>query len=91
MQIKRLLIGQGVDGATHRAITAFLLEQEEIRKIFNLITLQLGHDVMVAVKAEMIEFPNQHEMIKAINRCEQRLKQAFPQICWSFFEPDLQD
>ncbi len=91
MQVKRLLIGQGVDPATYQAITCFLEGQEEIKTVFKLITLQLGSDVMVAVKAEMQEFQNQREMIEAINRCEQRLKQSFPQIVWSFFEPDLRD
>ncbi len=91
VEVKQLLIGQGVDSATKQAITDFLLEQEEIKKVLNLITLQLGNDVMVAVKAEMENFQNQREMIEAINRCERRLKQAFPQIVWSFFEPDLRD
>ena len=91
IQVKRLLIGQGVDPATHKAIAGFLEGQEEINKLFNLITLQLGQDVMVAVKAEMCDFPNQTEMIKAINRCEKRLKTKFPQIVWSFFEPDMRD
>lgn len=91
IEVKQLLIGQGVDPATKLAITSFLLEQEEINSIYNLITLQLGSDVMVAVKAEMIDYQNQREMIEAINHCEQRLKKAFPQIIWSFFEPDLRD
>ena len=91
IQVKRLLIGQGVDPATHRAIVKFLEDQEEINRLFNLITLQLGQDVMVAIKAEMCDYSNQGEMIKAINRCEKRLKTAFPQIVWSFFEPDLRD
>ncbi len=91
LQVKRLLIGQGVDPATHKAIVNFLEEQEEINRLFNLITLQLGQDVMVAIKAEMRDYSNQTEMIKAINRCEKRLKTAFPQIVWSFFEPDLRD
>jgi cation diffusion facilitator family transporter len=91
IQVKRLLIGQGVDPATKQAITSFLLEQEEIKRVLNLITLQLGSDVMVAVKAEMQEYQNQREMIEAINRCEQRLKKSFPQVIWSFFEPDLRD
>lgn len=91
IQVKRLLIGQGVDPATHRAIVKFLEDQKEINRLFNLITLQLGQDVMVAIKAEMCDYSNQGEMIKAINRCEKRLKTAFPQIVWSFFEPDLRD
>ena len=91
LQVKRLLIGQGVAPATKEAITVFLLEQQEIKQVFNLITLQLGSDVMVAVKAEMADYQSQKEMIEAINRCEQRLKKSFPQVIWSFFEPDIRD
>jgi cation diffusion facilitator family transporter len=91
IEVKSLLIGQGVDPATHQAMVVFLEEQEEISGIYNLITLQMGKDVMVAVKARMIDYPHQNDMIEAINRCEKRLKAQFPQVVWSFFEPDLQD
>ena len=91
VQVGQLLIGQGVDPQTHAAIKAFLQSQEEIDKVFNIITLQLGRDVMLAVKAEMRPYPNQVEMIEAINHCEKRVKEAFPQIIWSFFEPDIRD
>jgi hypothetical protein len=30
-------------------------------------------------------------MIEDINRCEQSLKQAFPNVRWLFFEPDVAD
>jgi len=91
VQVKQLLIGQGVDPDTRAAILDFLLAQEEISRVLNLITLQLGHDVMLAVKAEMRSYPTQTEMIEAINRCEKKVKTAFPQIIWSFFEPDTRD
>jgi cation diffusion facilitator family transporter len=91
VEVKQLLIGQGVDPQTHTAIMDFLLAQEKISRVFNLKTLQLGRDVMLAVKAEMRQYPNQREVIEAINRCEKRLKGAFPQIIWCFFEPDMRD
>ncbi len=91
IQVKRLLIGQGVDPAIHRSMVNFLEDQEEIVRLFNLITFQLGKDVMVAIKVEMCDYSNQIEMIKAINRCEEKLKAEFPQIVWSFFEPDIRD
>ena len=46
---------------------------------------------MVAVKAEMRDYQNPREMIEAINLCEQRLKKSFPQVMWSFFEPDVRN
>jgi cation diffusion facilitator family transporter len=91
IEVKQLLIGQGVDRRTRSAIVDFLESQDEIAKVFNLITLQLGRDVMVAVKVKMAEYPNQTAMIEAMNRCEKRMKAEFSQIVWSFFEPDLRD
>jgi len=91
IEVKGLLIGQGVDRQTRAALIAFLEDQEEITRVFNIITLQLGKDVMVAVKAQMREYPTQAGLVEAINGCEKKMKAAFPQIVWSFFEPDLRD
>ena len=88
IEVKSLLIGQGVDPQVHKQLLAFLIEQEEISTIYSLKTLQMGKDVMVAVKAKMNEYPTADEMIAAINRCEKKMKEKFPQILWSFFEPD---
>jgi hypothetical protein len=70
---------------------AFFEKREEIDHVFNLLTLQLGNDVMVAVKAKMAKMDSAESLIEAINRCEAALKQAFPQVLWSFFEPDLEN
>ncbi len=91
IEVKRLLIGQSVDPVVREEMVDFLQSREEIKKVFNLITFQLGQDVMVAVKVEMEEFSSQVDMIRAINRCEKELKTAFPQVLWSFFEPDIED
>ncbi len=91
VEVKRLLIGQSVDPEIQKEMMAHLNSQDEIRQVYNLITFQLGKDVMVAVKAEMEEFSSQGEMIQAINRCERQLKKSFPQVVWSFFEPDITD
>lgn len=91
IEVKSLLIGQGVDPEIQDNMVALLNDQVEIRRVFNLITLQIGKDVMVAAKVEMAEFTSQREMILAINRCERLLKEKFPQILWSFFEPDIAD
>ncbi len=89
IEVKSLLIGQSAAPRNRQAIEEFLAAQPEIRTVINIITLQLGQDLMVAVKAEMEEFADQKEMIAAINACEKSLKGHFPQVRWSFFEPDI--
>jgi divalent metal cation (Fe/Co/Zn/Cd) transporter len=63
---------------------------EEISEVLNLITLQYGADVVIAVKARMTENVSAPVMLKAINRCERALRAAFPQVRWLFFEPDVE-
>ena len=48
----------------------FLIDRKEISEVLNLITMQYGADVIVAVKARMTENVSAPSMIKAINRCE---------------------
>jgi len=91
IEVKQLLIGQGVEPALKAEMINYLESREEVVKVFNLITLQMGPDVMAAMKVQMAQFPSQTEMIEAINRCEVGLKEKFPQIVWSFFEPDIRD
>ncbi|MBP7735612.1 MAG: cation transporter [Spirochaetes bacterium] len=88
-EVKNLLIGQSTSEATRREIHDFLCSREEIRQVLNIITLQMGPDIMVAVKAEMKECPSCALQTEAINACEAALKEKFPAIRWSFFEPDV--
>ncbi len=88
IEIKSLLIGESAEREVEEAITAFLAEHPAVAELLNLKTLQMGADVMVAVKARMTEENSAKKMIAEINRCEAELKRAFPQIRWVFFEPD---
>ncbi len=78
-------------GFIRKKIEAELENCPEVDRVLNMITLQLGNDIMVAVKARMGEFPTAHEMVVAINRCEAGLRGKFPEIRWIFFEPDIDD
>jgi divalent metal cation (Fe/Co/Zn/Cd) transporter len=91
IEVKALLIGQSVDPELRDAIRAFIEQRSEVRRVFNVITLQLGPDVMVSTKAEMHADASSIDLINAINAVERDLKQRFPEIRWSFFEPDVSD
>ena len=91
IKIEGLLIGQSVDPEVRKDITSFLETQPEINTVLNLITIQLGDRIMVAVKVKMTDTNSSNQLIENINRCECALKQHFPAIQWSFFEPDVQD
>jgi cation diffusion facilitator family transporter len=91
IEVKALLIGQSVDPEVRREIQAFIEQRAEVARVFNLITLQLGPDVMVSIKAEMRSGLSASDLIDAINAVERDLKARFPDIRWSFFEPDVAD
>jgi cation diffusion facilitator family transporter len=91
IKIKGLLIGQSVDMEVRQEIYLFLEARPEIDSILNLITLQLGAQIMVAVKAKMAPVETIDQLIDNINRCEAALKNQNPAIRWIFFEPDVKD
>ena len=88
VEVKALLIGQSVEPALRDALRGFIAERPEVLRVFSLITLQLGPDVMLAVKAEMAPGA---DPVAAINAVERELKARFPVVRWSFFEPDVAD
>ncbi len=91
IKVQALLIGQSVEPHIREEMVSFLEEQSEIDKLFSLLSMQLGSDVMVAVKAKMAGVDSARKMVEAINACEERFKERFPQTLWLFFEPDLKD
>lgn len=90
IRIKSLLIGQSSDSETRSKIKSFLESLPEVEKVINLITLQLGHKIMVAVKAKMTQVDTPDQLILNINRCESELKKYNSAIQWVFFEPDVE-
>ena len=91
VEVKALLIGQGVEPQRRAELLAFLEARPEVSKVLNLITLQMGPDVMVAVKALMAPSADAHGLIVAINTVERAMKTEFEDVRWSFFEPDFTD
>jgi divalent metal cation (Fe/Co/Zn/Cd) transporter len=91
VEVKALLIGQGVEERVLEKMRAHLAGDSEIEGVYNLLTQQLGRDVMVAVKAKMRPAASAAALVAAINRVEQRFRAAFPQVQWLFFEPDIAD
>ncbi|BCF98980.1 cation diffusion facilitator transporter [Paraburkholderia sp. PGU19] len=88
-EVKSMIIGESASPEVRRAIEAHLHTRKEIRSIINLITLQWGRHVVVAVQAEMIDYDSGRAMVDAINIVEADLQATFPQVRWVFFEPDV--
>ncbi len=91
VKIKSLLIGRSADDETSAAIRSLLENRPEIDRVLNLITLQLGSQVMVAVKAKMKNVDSVDQLVANINNCETEMRKVNPAIQWIFFEPDMKD
>ena len=89
IEVKALLVGQGVETSVRTEMVAFLEQQAPVVRVIELLTLHMGADVMVAVKAEMRDAPSTRALVDAINRVEADFKSRFPQVQWVFFEPDV--
>lgn len=88
IEVKDLLIGQGMDPERERELREFLRQRPEIAETISLITLQLGDRVMLSVQARMREERDAAELLRQITAVESAVKAAFPEILWSFFEPE---
>jgi cation diffusion facilitator family transporter len=91
IEVKQLLIGQGVEKYVSDNMREFLQNRPEVAHLYNLLSLQMGADAMVAVKAKMHMTGSENELINAINLVESDFREAFPMVKWLFFEPDNRD
>ncbi len=91
IEVKSLLIGQSAEPQVQAALRAHLEAQPQVAQVYNVITQQLGSDLMVAVKARMHPMASDVALIEAINEVERNMRAVFTQARWVFFEPDLRD
>ncbi len=62
-----------------------------IERLFNVITFQMGPQIMLAAKVKLQPDLTIAQAVANINRLEKRLKEHHPEIGWCFIEPDLYD
>ncbi len=91
LHIKALIIGRSAEPALEQAINQVIEQDDAIAHLFNLITLQLGPDVMVAAKLRMKPDLTLQQAVHKINLLEVEIKRTVPQVKWCFMEPDCKD
>jgi cation diffusion facilitator family transporter len=91
VEVKALLIGQSVEPHMRVEMREFLDNRDEVEEVYSLLTLQMGNDVMAAVKARMVPTDSADQLIGIINKTEAAFRLEYPQVMWLFFEPDNQD
>ena len=88
-EVKAMLIGQSMAPPRQVELRAFYDKQPNIERVISLITLQLGNEVMVSVQAQMSGEQTAQALVEQINQIERSMKQEFPEVTWSFFEPEV--
>ena len=89
IEVKAMLIGQSVDPVRQAEMQRYFEGRPEIARVISMITLQLGSQALVSVQARMREEQDVETMLRDITAIERGLKVEFPEVRWSFFEPEL--
>lgn len=91
LRVKMLLVGSSAEDDLEQAVRAEIAADPNIDALLNIITLQLGPQVMLAAKVRMHSGITIDTAVAQINALERNIKQKIPEIVWSFIEPDNED
>jgi len=90
-RIRALLVGRSADPEIQKMIDEIIARQDGIDFVFNVITIQLGPDTMLAAKIKMRDGMAVEAAVASINALERELKERIPKLKWCFIEPDVTD
>jgi cation diffusion facilitator family transporter len=91
IEMKSLLIGEGVTPAVEARIREAIVDGSEVKRIIHLRTLHLGpDDVLLAAKLEFA-CDDIASLAHAIDTVEARVRASSPIVRLIYFEPDLYD
>jgi cation diffusion facilitator family transporter len=91
VRIKGLIVGRSAEDDLQEALRAEVNADPNIDQLLNAITLQMGPDVMLALKVRMRTGLTLDEAVACLNALERRIKDKFPEVAWCFVEPDVAD
>jgi len=91
IRVKVMLIGRSADPEIQEAVEKFIEEHPHTETPFNLITMQLGPQFMLAAKVKLSDEVTMKEGVDQINALEASIRKKFPEVQWVFIEPDVKD
>jgi cation diffusion facilitator family transporter len=91
VRIKGLIVGRSAEEDLQEALKAEIAADPDIEELYRAITLQMGPQVMLAIKVRMRAGLSLDTAIDRLNALEQRIKAKFPEVAWCFVEPDVAD
>jgi cation diffusion facilitator family transporter len=91
IRIKGLIVGRSAEEDLQEALEAQIAGEPGIVKLYRAITIQMGPQVMIAVKVQMTPGCSVEQAVESLNRLERNIKAKFPEVAWCFVEPDVAD
>ncbi len=88
LRIRELIIGKSAEPALQKLIADHVAADSAIAEVYNIITIQLGPDVMLAAKVRMNAGLSLNQAIDEVNELEVVLKRELPMLKWCFIELD---
>ena len=86
-----MIVGQSAGPELEHLIETIIAGEENIEACLNVITLQFGPRVMLALKLKMKTGISIETAVRNINDLERKIKQQAPAVAWCFVEPDIVD
>jgi cation diffusion facilitator family transporter len=91
IRIKGLIVGRSAEDDLQEALRAEISGDPDIHSLLNAITMQMGPQVMLAIKVRMRAGLTLDAAVGSLNALEKRIKAKFPEVAWCFVEPDVAD
>lgn len=91
VRIKGLIVGRSAEEDLQQAIREQIETTDGVEELLNAITMQLGPQVMLAVKVRMTAGISVEKAVECLNALERAIKARFPEVKWCFVEPDVAD
>lgn len=91
IRVQSLLVGRSADPMVEQEIDRIIRDHEDIERVFNTITMQMGPYTLLAAKVKLRSGIDIDTAVRDINELEAQLKEEIPNLKWCFMEPDVTD
>jgi cation diffusion facilitator family transporter len=89
-EVKSLLVGEAADPDVVTAVRQFAVDDPNLDELLQIISIQQGPgEVILAMKVRVKRGLESEEVCHAINAFELRITTQFPEVKWTFVEPDV--
>src|SRR4051812_11524288 len=85
-RIKGLIVGRSAEEDLQEALEAQIAAEPGIAELYRAITVQMGPQVMLAVKVRMTAGLTIEQAVECLNKLERNIKAKFPEVAWCFVE-----